>query len=934
MRCEKRIITWTKKLKFPAEIPPLSKMSSSIINFDCEPCSLSFISKNLLDAHIKSSHDTVKAFQCEICHKGFTGKSGLSQHIILHTGERPFQCEECGRSFTFISALRRHMSIHSEDKPYGCEECNKRFKMREGLVQHMRSHTKPFQCDFCGKTFSERAGLKRHVLSHTGESGGKQFQCTICEKQFRRKSEFSAHIRQQDDKPGQCGSCSAVFCIPEDLARHELTHNSNKQFECDSCDKQFKTLQILETHKRAHTKPFKCYYARCGKSFSSKNRLDAHIEDHNDQNGPSGDATKNSLEERGIAKEGRTREFRERSSLNYKYEDSSDHEDEMIAPESIDSSSEHEDRAPETMKADPKPAIRPQPKTKFPTAEKPHQCEVCMESFSSPFILLLHGKSHDASIRKLLGVSREEDHTFKPTIHKESMQNLLFQLGRQMPGAKLNGKNYECIGQRESSRRNSQHLSRQIPPRQSLPMPGSRQALESLPPKLRAQRNTQSPARHSPQLLTRQDPQLLNRQAQAYQSRTARTIQIATRQSRQMADQPLALKQYPHFVWNEPRMMEIEMTYAPPSTFECDDCHKTFLHEKSLAVHKLLHSAVRPFPCRECGRSFSNQAYLDVHKKQHADELSGQSSVENAPLVNLPDMFAFMPQFGLEPRLEPELTHVPSSKDQKVNDQSQEPEEQSPQFSESKPHCVEIGRPRRTRQNVQVSAGPPSPLVFAGNTIKFEDKVPIVFKDNELTFECQGCSLKLPDADQYETHRRKFHRGVKPYQCGVCHRGYSNKKAMWMHMVSHSKEKPFVCELCNRGFSFMSALKRHRSIHSSLKPFKCTICDKAFKMREGLYQHKKFHTTGVNCTVKKNIPGSEDSDFEVKLFRCIPCDLSFTNKKQFMQHRESHDGDASDDEAEDQDLFMVALPAEPEIEVEDMDIDMAMSMAVDDVALL
>lgn len=49
----------------------------------------------------------------------FQHASGLSRHLIIHTG-RTFDCEQCGRKFTDKSALKRHVStLHqiNEQKP-------------------------------------------------------------------------------------------------------------------------------------------------------------------------------------------------------------------------------------------------------------------------------------------------------------------------------------------------------------------------------------------------------------------------------------------------------------------------------------------------------------------------------------------------------------------------------------------------------------------------------------------------------------------------------------------------------------------------------------------------------------------------------------------------------------------------------------------------
>lgn len=51
--------------------------------------------------------------------------------------------------------------------------------------------------------------------------------------------------------------------------------------------------------------------------------------------------------------------------------------------------------------------------------------------------------------------------------------------------------------------------------------------------------------------------------------------------------------------------------------YECDICHRKFIHPASLRIHKSTHSTVSPFSCDECGASFKNIIYLAHHKKIH-----------------------------------------------------------------------------------------------------------------------------------------------------------------------------------------------------------------------------------------------------------------------------------------------------------------------------
>ncbi|XP_063705507.1 zinc finger protein 184-like [Culicoides brevitarsis] len=51
--------------------------------------------------------------------------------------------------------------------------------------------------------------------------------------------------------------------------------------------------------------------------------------------------------------------------------------------------------------------------------------------------------------------------------------------------------------------------------------------------------------------------------------------------------------------------------------YECDICHRKFIHPASLRIHKSTHSKISPFSCDECGAAFKNLIYLSHHKKIH-----------------------------------------------------------------------------------------------------------------------------------------------------------------------------------------------------------------------------------------------------------------------------------------------------------------------------
>lgn len=64
----------------------------------------------------------------------------LSQHKLIHSGERKYICKVCNKAFNRMSNLRVHERIHSGLKPYSCYICHKGFIQKHVLTTHLKTH--------------------------------------------------------------------------------------------------------------------------------------------------------------------------------------------------------------------------------------------------------------------------------------------------------------------------------------------------------------------------------------------------------------------------------------------------------------------------------------------------------------------------------------------------------------------------------------------------------------------------------------------------------------------------------------------------------------------------------------------------------------------------------------------------------------------------
>lgn len=124
-------------------------------------------------AEIRSSiFSGEKPFGCNICHRAFAQKEILFRHLMTHSGQKPFQCQHCEKSFTQREALKVHMRRHQKLNPndiqlHHCQLCPKAFCHASGLSRHLVTHTgRTYKCVECEKSFTDKSSLLRHSRIH------------------------------------------------------------------------------------------------------------------------------------------------------------------------------------------------------------------------------------------------------------------------------------------------------------------------------------------------------------------------------------------------------------------------------------------------------------------------------------------------------------------------------------------------------------------------------------------------------------------------------------------------------------------------------------------------------------------------------------------------------------------------------------------------
>merc|ERR1711983_254733 len=89
------------------------------------------------DMNADTEDKTTREKACTLCGKTFSNNSGLKQHAIVHSGEKPFKCDLCDKAFGQKGALLNHTVLHADEKPFKCSFCDKEFTQKGNMNTHM-----------------------------------------------------------------------------------------------------------------------------------------------------------------------------------------------------------------------------------------------------------------------------------------------------------------------------------------------------------------------------------------------------------------------------------------------------------------------------------------------------------------------------------------------------------------------------------------------------------------------------------------------------------------------------------------------------------------------------------------------------------------------------------------------------------------------------
>ena len=173
--------------------------------YECEKCHQRYNSRQGLDYHKKSSHDSVR-YACNHCDYKASHNNTLTAHIKnMHEGDKHEEQNVDSSTKEHIQSddelkeqpeqyiLIRGQAIKEKKTQWPCEKCHKIYATRQGLHSHKKSSHGgiKYACNQCDYETSRHYQLIAHVKNiHDGI----KYACIHCEFKCESKESVEQHI--------------------------------------------------------------------------------------------------------------------------------------------------------------------------------------------------------------------------------------------------------------------------------------------------------------------------------------------------------------------------------------------------------------------------------------------------------------------------------------------------------------------------------------------------------------------------------------------------------------------------------------------------------------------------------------------------------------------------------------------------------------------
>ena len=100
--------------------------------------------------------------------------------------------------------------------------------------------------------------------------------------------------------------------------------------------------------------------------------------------------------------------------------------------------------------------------------------------------------------------------------------------------------------------------------------------------------------------------------------------------------------------------------------------------------------------------------------------------------------------------------------------------------------------------------------------------------------------------------------GARCHACPDCGKTFATSSGLKQHQHIHSSVKPFQCEVCLKAYTQFSNLCRHKRMHADCRQqIKCKDCGQAFSTVTSLSKHKRFCEGALRNGMHMGYPGEK-----------------------------------------------------------------------------
>ncbi|XP_018561523.1 MDS1 and EVI1 complex locus protein EVI1-like isoform X3 [Anoplophora glabripennis] len=157
-------------------------------------------------------------------------------------------------------------------------------------------------------------------------------------------------------------------------------------------------------------------------------------------------------------------------------------------------------------------------------------------------------------------------------------------------------------------------------------------------------------------------------------------------------------------------------------------------------------------------------------------------------------------------------------------------------------------------------------------------------------YHCENCPKVFTDPSNLQRHIRTNHVGARSHACPECGKTFATSSGLKQHTHIHSSVKPFQCEVCFKAYTQFSNLCRHKRMHADCRmQIKCVKCNQSFSTVTSLSKHKRFcdsttPTPSLSTTSSQLSLSSMASNNPFSIYRPSGCHLPFAFPPQFHHY--------------------------------------------------